>query len=303
MHPIKGLRRYLRTGLVAVITLIVSLFAVTEISREPLPSPSLKPNIKHKNVYIIFLNGLGCRYDRDLSEDLGFPGIRRSLASAGYSFFDDHFLLYSYRGGQVVDGKWQPKEYSAKDTGQPISLSVSRLASLIDQFSLAHPEAKFILVGHSLGGRIALDFVSTTTPQNRQKIKGVITLNSPLLGVDIKVPEVTHLLDYSNSLFASPAAKQLFREFNHWQEIARMRRETIGELQDDGLRVATFATKQDLVVKPFTGCLLDERGNPVTEGFIVNVKAKGISIREIFGHMGILEHQAVHRYITSLCLK
>jgi len=300
-----GLKWYLITGLITVMALTVFFLIVNQISHEPPPSPSLNKNISHnQNVYIIFLNGLGCHYNGNLSEALGFPSIRRSLARAGYSFFDDRFLLFSYRGGQVIEGIWRPQKYSAKDTGQPISLSVSRLAHLIDNFSLAHPEAKFILVGHSLGGRIALDYVCTTSLENRQKIKGVITLNSPLLGVETKVPDViTHLLGYSNSLLASPAVKQLLREFNYRQEMVRMRRETIRELQDQGLQVATFATQQDLVVKPFTGCLMDERGKPVTHGFIVNVKVKKISLREIFGHMGILEHQAVLRYITSLCLK
>lgn len=137
------------------------------------------------NQYIIFLNGLGCDYNGDLSEGLGFPKIRRSLAKAGYKSLDNRFLLYSYTGGKVIDRKWHPNKYSALDTGQPISLSVNRLDFLIHQFSQAYPEARYILVGHSLGGRVALDFACSADPAIRQKIKGVITLNSPLLGAGL----------------------------------------------------------------------------------------------------------------------
>ncbi|WP_159431852.1 lipase/acyltransferase domain-containing protein [Desulforamulus putei] len=256
------------------------------------------------NLYIIFLNGLGCKFSGDFSEELGFPKIRRSLASAGYSYYDHRFLLYSYTGGKVVKGKWYPNKYSAADTGQPIPLSVNRLKLLIDEFSKAHPEARYILVGHSLGGRIALDFACSADPGTRQKIKGVTTLNSPLLGASIKLPgKVLDIINFANCFNICPAVKQLLWEVNYQKEITSQRRQDIYELQREDLRVATFATHQDLVVRPFTGCILDEQGRPVTDGFIVNVKASHMSFKEIFGHMKILEKEEVIKYIITLCSK
>lgn len=76
----------------------------------------------------------------------------------------------------------------------------------------------------------------------------------------------------------------------------------IDQLQKDGLRVATFSSHQDVVVRSFTGCIQDDQGRPVTEGFVVNVKATNVSFRELFGHMRILEKEEVMKYVLSLCL-
>jgi len=301
-------RRFFKRSLIlgVILLILIQQLFIMQSSREQAANQKIPQKKMHQldHLYIIFLNGLGCKYKGDLSEGLGFPKIRKSLAKAGYSYFDHRFLLYSYTGGIVEKGKWYPNKYSAADTGQAIPLSVNRLEFLIHEFSKAHPEAKYILVGHSLGGRIALDFVCSAEPQIRQKIKGVITLNSPLLGASVKLPEkILDVLGSANCLYTSPAIKQLLWEVNHQREMASLRRRDIYKLQRDGLRVATFSTHQDLVVRPFTGCIVDEKGSPVTEGFIVNVKASNITIRELFGHMKILEKEEVIKYVTALCLK
>lgn len=252
------------------------------------------------NVYFIFLNGLGCVYEDDISKDMGFEKIRSSLATLGFSFCDDRFLLYSYAGGNINHGKWYPENYTAKDTGQSIDISIKRLESLFEQFTFVHPEAKFILVGHSLGGRIALDFISTALPQYRQRVKGIITLNSPLMSAGREVPDIIlNILSHSDSIFTSPAVKELIGEFNHRQELTNIRRQTINSLQGDGIRVATFSTSQDIFVNPLAGCLMDEVNNPLSEGVIINLVK--FSVKDIFGHMGILESPEVVRYIISLC--
>lgn len=309
LKPFLKSKRFQKWGLtIGVIVLAIILaqqFLMIKSSKEQVKDLKIAETKDPRldNQYIIFLNGLGCKYNGDLPAELGFPKIRRSLAKAGYANLDERFLLYSYTGGKVIKGKWHPNKYSALDTGQPIPLSVNQLDFLIHEFSKSHPEARYILVGHSLGGRVALDFACSADASIRKKIKGVISLNSPLLGAGVKLPEaLLGLLNNPNFLYTSPAIKQLLWEVDHQKEMVDLRRQAIRELQRDGIKVATFSTRQDLVVRPLTGNIVDEKGNPITEGSIINVKAANLSVREIFGHMKILEREEVLKYITGLCL-
>lgn len=252
------------------------------------------------NTHFIFLNGLGCSSDGSCYNYMGFEEIRRALGQAGFSFRDKRFLLYSYTGGKIEEGRWYPQPYSPVDSGQPLAVSVGKLEEMIEQYSRVYPEACFILIGHSLGGRIALDFMSKTKPELQGKVKGVVTLNSPLLGAGSRVPHsVRGYLEKNESLLASPVAQQLMSEFYRRNKLAAIRRETVKKLQNNGVRIATFSTYQDLFVRPYTGCIMDEKGNPVTEGYIINTE--GINLNDVVGHSQILEHPAVLRYILSLC--
>ena len=38
---------------------------------------------------------------------------------------------------------------------------------MIDDFTLHHPQARYVLVGHSLGGRIAFDYAAKYHLENR----------------------------------------------------------------------------------------------------------------------------------------
>lgn len=262
---------------------------------------NISENKQYANLYFIFLNGLGCFSDDSVDHNMGFKEIRSALKEMGFSFYDDRYLLYSYTGGKVDNGKWIPKKYTELDTGQSICLSNERLETMFEEFSYANPRAKFILVGHSLGGRIALDFASTTSPKNKEKIIGLITLNSPLLGAGRKVPYyIIQILSYYNSKYGSTAVKELLWEFQFQKELAGLRRETIEGLQKGGIRIATFSTYQDIFVKPFTGCIADENYIPVSEGTILDISRS--RIKDVIGHMAILESPEIINYIMSICL-
>lgn len=136
--------------------------------------------------------------------------------------------VYQYRpvsktlcgGHHVVNGTWNPEKFNPRDTGQPIQLRISRLEYLVEQVSYENHRARFILLGHSLGGRIALDFVTMTNYDNRQKILAVITLNSPLVGAGREVPSrVMELLDHDGNKWSSPAVVELMWESNFVDEM------------------------------------------------------------------------------------
>ena len=293
---------FIKAFLVAGLTFL--LLFITPLSYDLPTNPQPDP-VKYgqfKNVHFVFINGLGCRSNGSCYGDMGFENVRRSLGGLGYSYYDDRFLLYSYKGGRMVDGRWYPEKYSPGGTAQPIFFSVNILRELVEKYSAAHPDAAFILVGHSLGGRVALDFITKAPPQLREKIKGVITLNSPLLGAGKKVPRIIiSALEVVDSIWADPAVRQLLYETEYRQELNLYRRETIRELRDEGVRIATFSFCRDFLVPPLTACVMDENNKPCTEGFIINPDS--FSIKDLSGHMRILERPEIANYIYSLCQK
>ena len=274
----------------------------TEIERHNYPPVILSKETVNsaKNLYFVFLNGLDTRCDGSPFQHMGFENIRRALSVIGYSFYDDRFLMYSYMGGHIENSNWVPYPYTRKNTGQSLYLSVNQLEQLIENISLANPEARFILVGHSLGGRIALDFVSTTHPDHRKKIRGVVTLNSPLMGSTINVPGILmRILDASGSVWGSTAVKQLIYESRFYQDFLQLRTSSIKQLQRDGVQVATFSHHKDYFVSSKTSCITDHRGYPITAGFIIN----NSPIHSKYGlnsHMQILDDQNVISYLLTL---
>ncbi|MTI79340.1 MAG: hypothetical protein FH758_00450 [Firmicutes bacterium] len=259
---------------------------------------AINTNHKQDNIYFVFINGLGASCDGSTYNNMDFPEIRKVLTGLGFNFYDHRFLMYSYNGGEVVGDRWIPEEYTASDTGQLIQISTNKLEYLIEQFSFAHPEAKYILVGHSLGGKIAMDFLTNVRSELRNKIKGVVTMNSPLIGSPNKIPgKVMNFLERFNSIWVSPAVQQLIWEYKYANKVSIALKKTINQLQKEGIIVATFSTRQDRLVDATTACIA-EGGTPITAGTIVDVN--GYSIRDIAAHMQILGHDKVKRYFVSL---
>ena len=291
--------RCIRTTAILIMSMcLIQLFPLTALPVQQ--NPEVK-ELNQKNIHFVFLNGLGTHCDGTRYSNMAFADIRRALLGVGYYLYDPRFLMYSYTGGEVLGDKWYPRKYTPRDTGQPIQLSVKRLEYMIEQHSIAHPEAKYILIGHSLGGRVALDFVTHNQEQYGEKIIAVITLNSPLVGSGQRIPgDLLSQIDTEGDRWSSPAVRHLLWESEYYSELVRMRRQTVKELQRQGLRVATFSTSEDIIVDAMVGCITDEHGRPVTDGMIVDVG--GSSIRDISGHRQILAHEDVTRYIISMYL-
>ena len=291
--------RYLPVTVILIIVLIAFNPRIIDLNHPGQAQYAARNYELPDNIYLIFLKGLGCRYDGEPDDDYGYDAFINSLSKAGIPLDNEHLLLFSYRGGKIIEGRWVPEIFGSADTGQPIEWSVEKLAELIERFSLAHPEACYILVGHSLGGRIALDFAETATDLLKKKIKGIITLNSPLVGVD-DAPSVLlkSILNNSGTIWSSVAVNQIIWECGYWEELAAKRRAALKDLQKDGVHIATFSSDSDLLVRPISSCITDEKGKPVTDGFVI--QDGYFSMEDIMGHMRILEDPYICQYIYSL---
>jgi len=185
-----------------------------------------------KSTYIVFIQGLGSKCNGTRYSNIGFSYIRSKLTAYGFQYRDRRFLQYSYTGGEVKAGKWFPNKYGPEDTGQPIEISVKYLNDLIGEFSAAHPNARFIIVGHSLGGVIAYDFISKYKENNSRSIKGVVTLNAPLTGCIYRVPNIVlNTLENKGSVWGSTAVRELIIQNEFRVELESMRRQVAQRLQ------------------------------------------------------------------------
>ncbi|MBM7854617.1 pimeloyl-ACP methyl ester carboxylesterase [Desulfohalotomaculum tongense] len=260
-----------------------------------------KLSLKDSSTYIVFLNGLGTRCNGTRYTNMGFEHIRKRLTSYGFHYNDNRFLLYSYTGGEIRAGNWFPNKYGPEDTGQPIEISVKHLNDLIDDFSAVHPDARFILVGHSLGGYVAYDFVSRYYTENSNRIEGVVTLNAPLIGSVYNVPDfILDALGQTGSIWGSTAVKRIVSENEFREEIKEFRKEVANRLQKKGIHIATFATEQDLIVNPCSAYLIDTNDKPVTEGDIISVSRLGKLPDSLFGHRQVLKVDLIADYIISI---
>lgn len=150
----------------------------------PLPStlaavPSPPP---HK--VVIFVAGLGSSLtataaNGPCSGSSSWQAIGAALAADGFSCADT--LIYSYTGSTIdPSGAWRPAPYSCYDTGNHVATSVGELFTLMSTYRASHPDAQFVLIGHSLGGLLALK-ASAEMPAG--SIASVVTIDSPLKGV------------------------------------------------------------------------------------------------------------------------
>ncbi|HZU70760.1 MAG TPA: hypothetical protein VFA09_26030 [Ktedonobacteraceae bacterium] len=113
-------------------------------------------------------------------------------ASAGSSNSQLDIAEYSYTyssskpSGKMESGHWIPENYtSCQPNGSSLEQDSQSLAYLLDTYRQVYPNAHFELVGHSLGGLVALlgglDYVDAHKNQPGLITK-IVTIDSPLHG-------------------------------------------------------------------------------------------------------------------------
>jgi pimeloyl-ACP methyl ester carboxylesterase len=173
-----------RSTQVAHLRFSVALILVASIlaaAVAPGHSSYAAPSSPHK--VIVFVAGLGSSLaatsgSASCSGGGYWQAVETALASDRFACSD--VLLYSYTGGTVDEsGTWHPSPYSCFDTGNHVAASAGKLVSLMTSYRAAHLEAQFVLIGHSLGGLVALQ-ASAQMPTG--SIADVVTIDSPLKG-------------------------------------------------------------------------------------------------------------------------
>ena len=112
------------------------------------------------------------------------------LQSQGYP--NTRYLEYSYAPLSFHD-TGQPQPYTCKDTyNYPFASHITALSQQVSSAVQSHPNTDVYLIGHSMGGIVAFGYLASLLehvgnavplPPNGSRLKGIITLDSPLGGV------------------------------------------------------------------------------------------------------------------------
>jgi CSLREA domain-containing protein len=127
--------------------------------------------------------------------DNTFGLLKNRLIQDGFAHDScKNFLNYSYTGSAFFrNGRFVPRAYSEDDTGQSIVTSVAQLNAELTFYQQnigAGEKPQFILVGHSLGGVIALHYAEDVMKAREAgagsqypNVIGVMTIDSPVRGI------------------------------------------------------------------------------------------------------------------------
>jgi Tol biopolymer transport system component len=157
------------------------------------PTPTPTPTSPPRKV-VVFLQGVCTSINKGTSSvdiDSSFNDLQNMLLTPEYGYHDTDFLLYSYKGGYVdANGAWHHNAYSINDPIKQDFRTTSLNAlhdNLLMPYYRVHPNTTFVLVGHSLGGMVAMEEIVTKVSSPgylRGLLSTVITVDSPLHGVN-----------------------------------------------------------------------------------------------------------------------
>ncbi|HWE64054.1 MAG TPA: hypothetical protein VHB98_20260, partial [Chloroflexota bacterium] len=239
--------------------------------------------ITHVTVYnrvAVMLAGVGTALSCTLQDchDHIFPQLSADvLAPLGFNLNGDGLhrteLEYSYRGGamkRLPNGTWQwlIAPYTACDTIQPLSRSESALRAMLQSYHARYPYTTFDLIGHSLGGLVALEglayddgsFVRSLGPAAVDKI---ITIDAPVNGINQRL-SLSLLGGLAASIYyLRPCSNQLYGAavFTHLISLGLqspgLQERWATALHAVGVKVLTMSNRADTVV-PESFAIIDD---------------------------------------------
>ena len=134
---------------------------------------------------VVLLRGWG-----STSRDETFGSIAPVLARVGTAPDANaaiHTAYFSYR--------YPDADYGPCDTSESLGTSAARLDAQVQDLADRYPNARLMLVGHSLGGVVAAYWAAAAgSPTLVKQTAAVVALNSPLQGIPAGRPEVREWL-------------------------------------------------------------------------------------------------------------
>lgn len=149
--------------------------AVPAPTATPQPTPE-----RGADTAFVYIPGLGAEPSDPLQ--WGFAAIYIELWTRGWRA---DYPRFSYAGGAMAGDRWSPAPYTCDDIARGVAAARENLATMLYQYSRVHPGRRYVLVGHSFGGLVAMSYLEWLRTINADPafLSGVLTVDSPLLGV------------------------------------------------------------------------------------------------------------------------
>ncbi len=109
--------------------------------------------------------------------------LNRALQNSADDGQSDQRIAFTIRAIKAFSYAGNAPTYESGQTRQAIPLSAAALDAQFRRWRSEYPNATFDLIGHSLGGAVAIYWAtSVAAPAERRAIHSIITLDSPLNG-------------------------------------------------------------------------------------------------------------------------
>lgn len=220
----------------------------------------------------------------DISLDRVFGSIRAETKKKKFEEQDNLYLTYdpkkSWFGYRRVDTMRDPRE------------SVKLFSDQVKKFKEDFPLDKFIPVVHSLGGPITLNALF----EHLDAIDTFVSLDSPLKGIPHNLPK--NILAKIASVFGEKVVNYLL---NIWEDQSYQKKlkDMVLEMKKRGIRVYTFASKDDLIV-PWQSAILEGATNEINGRKIELSFPMGSSSLTELGHGSVLWHPTILKYVSEI---
>jgi pimeloyl-ACP methyl ester carboxylesterase len=179
-----------------------------------------RPPTTSSPLAVVFLAGYGS--DLETAEIVSSP-LQAALAARNPNVA---FVTYSYTGTNFTGCAATPSPYRPSDTAQDIEVSKRILRETLTALEQTCDVARIAVVGHSLGGLIALQALGE---QSEPAVSDLITVDSPLGGVPL--PLIRTCID-SGFCADGPVVSYL----------AGLYAASAGTAEDNAARAATLAS-------------------------------------------------------------
>jgi len=185
---------------------------------------------------ILFVGG----YGGSLTSAVGdFSALRSALLQHDPEL---RFAQYSYTGWDA--DACRPLDYRDVDTGQDFAVSEQRLLNTILTLRTQCGAQRIVVIGHSLGGLIALHALSDS-PMG--EVSDIVTIDSPLGGAP--AAEIQACIDYGLCV-DGPVGSLLSKLNGDWDQTALDNASRVSHLAQLGTRVTAWGNQSDCLYAP-----------------------------------------------------
>lgn len=211
----------------------LSLLVTVALAATTLPLPA---SAASASTTVLFVGGYGSNL---ATVGIAFAPLRATLLAADPS---TRFAQYSYSGWNAQ--ACAPNNYFGEDTGQDFEKSKRLLLETIYLLRTHCGATRIVVIGHSLGGLVALHALSDNP---MSEVTNIVTIDSPLGGA----PAAEVDLCVQAGLCADgPVSAVLADLYANWDATALANAQRVRTLAAAGIRTTAWGNESDCLYAP-----------------------------------------------------
>lgn len=127
----------------------------------------------------------------ETSGDASFLDARDVVTFSYANTYEDCSTGKTYQAGDLPSPTGFYAVYEPNATCAGVQQAADRLKQLIDRIIQLEPGTQVDIIGHSMGGMVAVYLMATLSEDEKERVHSIVTLDSPLLGEPQQAPGST----------------------------------------------------------------------------------------------------------------